>query len=247
MFTARLADLKLALMILTRIPVASAALPTDATLARALWAYPVAGAVVGAISGAVYFAAARLHLPAAALALAASVLVTGALHEDGLADFCDGLGGGKDRAQKLAIMRDSRIGAYGAVALVLVFLVRWSALAAIADPLRVLLTWIAAGALSRGAIAVPLALSPAREDGLGAQAAFPPVRSSAVAALIAIGLSLALLHWAAVPMISAAVIGALAVTLLARHYLGGQTGDVLGAAALIAETSALAAASAGWI
>jgi adenosylcobinamide-GDP ribazoletransferase len=173
--------------------------------------------------------------------------VTGALHEDGLSDFCDGLGGGKDRTQKLAIMRDSRIGTYGAVALILALLVRWSALAAIGDPLKVLLIWIAAGAVSRAAIAVPLALPPARVDGLGVQAAFPSVRSSAVAALIAIGLSFALLHWAAIPMIGAAIIGAVVVTLLARHYLGGQTGDVLGAAALIAETSALAAASAGWI
>ena len=247
MFSAWLADLRLALMILTRIPVGAVAVSPDATLARALWAYPIAGAIVGAISGAVYFAAAYLHLPAAALALVASILATGALHEDGLADFCDGLGGGKDRAQKLAIMRDSRIGTYGAVALILAFLVRWSALVAIADPLKVLLIWIAAGALSRGAIAIPLALPPARADGLGVQVAFPSVRSTAVAALIAIGLALALLHWAAIPMIGAAIIGATAVMLLARHYLGGQTGDVLGAAALIAETSALAAASAGWI
>jgi adenosylcobinamide-GDP ribazoletransferase len=247
MFTARLADLRLALMILTRIPTGSAALPPDATLARAVWAYPIAGALVGLIAGIVYYAAARLHLPAAALALAASVLVTGALHEDGLADLCDGLGGGKGATQKLAIMRDSRIGAYGAVALVAVFLVRWSALAAIGDPVRVLLIWTAAGALSRAAIAIPLALPPARVDGLGVQAAFPPVRSTAAAALIAITLSLLLVQWAAIPMIGAAALGAGAIMLLARRYLGGQTGDVLGAAALIAETAALAFASAGWL
>ncbi len=247
MFTARLADLRLALMILTRIPTGSAALPSDATLARAVWAYPIAGALVGLISGAVYYVASRLHLPAAALALAASVLVTGALHEDGIADFCDGLGGGKGATQRLAIMRDSRIGAYGAVALIAVFLVRWSALATIADPVRVLLTWIAAGALSRGAIALPLALPPARVDGLGVQAAFPPAWSMATAALIAVVLSLIFVQLAAIPMIGAAALGGVAITLLGRHYLGGQTGDVLGAAALIAETAALAVASAGWM
>lgn len=247
MFTARAADLRLALMILTRIPTGSAPLPSDATLARAVWAYPIAGALVGLISGTVYYAAARLHLPAAALALAASVLVTGALHEDGLADFCDGLGGGKGATQKLAIMRDSRIGAYGAVALIVVFLVRWSALATLSDAVHVLLTWTAAGALSRAAIALPLALPPARVDGLGVQASSPPTWSVATAALIAIALSFAVVQLAAVPMIGAAALGAAAITLLARHYLGGQTGDVLGAAALIAETAALAVASAGWM
>ncbi|RIK85995.1 MAG: adenosylcobinamide-GDP ribazoletransferase, partial [Hyphomicrobiales bacterium] len=103
--------------------------------AETQWAAPVAGALVGLGVGAVAWLALALGLPAslaAAFALAAGIAVTGALHEDGLADTADGFGGGRDRDGKLAIMRDSRIGSYGVLALGLSLIARWAALAALA-------------------------------------------------------------------------------------------------------------------
>lgn len=247
----RFDDLRLALMILTRLPVGRGTLEPAATFARALWAYPIAGALVGAVGGVIFAAAIAVRLPqwvAAAFAIAAAMLASGAIHEDGLADFCDGLGGGSDREGKLAIMRDSRIGTYGALALIVSSLLRWSALAAIAEPELVAMAWIAAGALSRGAIALPLVLlRPARSDGLGVQAGSPPPWSLAGAVLIAIGIAASLFGMNALMLAVTALIPAAIVTLLARHYLGGQTGDVLGACALTAECMVLVAASGRWL
>jgi adenosylcobinamide-GDP ribazoletransferase len=238
-------------MVLTRIPVGSAVLGPGATLARAVWAYPIAGALVGALAGAAYAVAILARLPdlvAASFALIASVLVTGALHEDGLADFADGLGGGRDRQSKLAIMRDSRIGTYGVVALLLAFLVRWAAIPSLGTPEETLFIWIAAGALSRSSIAIILwCLPPARIDGLGAAAARPP-RWSVVAAL-GIGLSIALvfLDVNAVPLVAITILASVVVLGLARRHLQGHTGDVLGACALCCECCCLVVATVGWM
>src|SRR5208337_5164420 len=132
--------------------------------------------VVGLVGAVALAAAEALGLPpfvAAALAVAALIAATGALHEDGLADVADGFGGGADRARKLEIMRDSRIGAYGAIALTLALIFRIGALTSAVS----LGYWNAAGALvvvaavSRAGALVPLArLHPARTDGAGAAA-----------------------------------------------------------------------------
>ncbi|MBN9251997.1 MAG: adenosylcobinamide-GDP ribazoletransferase [Mesorhizobium sp.] len=129
-------DAALCLVFFTRLP-----LPVfdfrDRTLAQAIWAAPLAGLVVAAIAAVVFAVATGLGLSAnsaAALTLAAAMLVTGCLHEDGLSDVVDGFGGGKSREKKLEIMRDSRIGAYGASALALSILIRWTALSDIASP-----------------------------------------------------------------------------------------------------------------
>ncbi|WP_338320010.1 adenosylcobinamide-GDP ribazoletransferase, partial [Bradyrhizobium ottawaense] len=118
----------------------------------------------------------------------------GALHEDGLADTADGLGGGRTRERKLEIMRDSRIGTYGVCALILSFGLRWSALAAIADPLLVAFALCAAHAAARAGVPAFMSLvPPARPDGLSASAGSPPGRSVAIAfALGTLALALAL-------------------------------------------------------
>ena len=106
------------------------------TIAKAAWAFPIAGIVVGLIGAVVYLFGLPNGLPpwpAAALSVAATMVITGCLHEDGLADTADGFGGGRTRELKLEIMRDSRIGAYGVCALVLSILLRVSALASLAD------------------------------------------------------------------------------------------------------------------
>jgi adenosylcobinamide-GDP ribazoletransferase len=247
----RLDDMRLAMMVLTLCPVGNTPLLPGATLARAVWAYPVPGAAVCGVAGGAFSGAILVGLSisvSVALALIVSVLASGALHEDGLADFCDGLGGGRDREAKLAIMRDSRIGTYGAVALILSFLLRWSALTALGGIEQVGLAWIAAGALSRGILAIPLSLlPPARSDGLGAQAASPPVWSAIGAGIIAIAIALLLLRLRALPLIGTAIVSAFLITALAKKFLHGYTGDVLGASVLVTESLVLAVARAAWL
>ena len=129
-------------------------------------------------------------LAAAALALGASAALTGALHEDGLADVGDGFGGGRDRAAKLAIMRDSRLGTYGAIVLLVGFSARLSALASL--PVAAIVpALVVAHALARAAIPVLAANMPfAREDGLGKSAGRPDIASAVTAVVIAVVIAL---------------------------------------------------------
>ncbi|WP_264811937.1 adenosylcobinamide-GDP ribazoletransferase, partial [Gluconacetobacter johannae] len=164
----RRADLLAGLGLLTRLPVgwlARGAGPVD--MARSVWTWPLAGLGVGVVGGgvlAVLSLAGVPRLPAAGWAVAVQILLTGGLHEDGLADMADGFGGGRDRARKLEIMRDSRIGAYGVLALVLSLLLRVTAAAAAAHPIAAMAV---AGTLSRAAMTgVLAALPPARGDGI---------------------------------------------------------------------------------
>src|SRR5579864_1747693 len=164
-------DFVIATAVLTRLPVGASHGAADG-VAAAGWAFPLVGAGVGALSAGAYFVAQALGLSIAAaalLAVLAAVAVTGAFHEDGLADTVDGFGGGRTREAKLAIMRDSRHGTFGILALVLGIGLRAAALAAIGDPIHAGLALIAAHAVSRGALP-PLMrlLPPARPDGLGA-------------------------------------------------------------------------------
>lgn len=235
------ADLASAAMLLTRLPagwIAGGRPPSD--IADSVWAFPVVGAVVGAIGGAAYWACARLGLPPAVAAgwtLAVQIVATGALHEDGLADTADGFGGGRTRARKLEIMRDSRIGAFGALALLLALAARGTSIAAIGAPGRVACALVAAGALGRGAIVlVLLVLAPARTEGLAAGLREAALGRSAVALALAAATALTLLPVrAALPAIGAAGVVALALAWTARRQIGGHTGDVLGAASLATE------------
>jgi adenosylcobinamide-GDP ribazoletransferase len=202
-------------------------------LAETSWAFPLVGIVVGLLGGIAYWVATSLgvpSLPAGLLALATTMLATGGLHEDGLADSADGLGGNA-AAEKLAIMRDSRTGAYGVLALILSVGLRASAIAAIGSAAIVIPSLIAAHALARGFLPFVLRyLAPAREDGLGAEAGRPEQRIAALSAGIAIVVVLLALGLRAGIV---AVLGAAAVMIglawLAQRQIGGQTGDVLGA------------------
>src|SRR5262249_8153233 len=145
-----LADLQVALGFLTRLPVGAVG-----SLGNAAWTFPLVGLIVGVLAALVFAIARGLSLPheiAAILAVATAIALTGALHEDGLADTADGFGGGVERWQRLAIMRDSRIGSYGVIALVMSVLIRVEALAALPGPGRVAAALIAAHALSRAAL-----------------------------------------------------------------------------------------------
>ena len=237
------AELAACFVLLSRLPVPYPRGEVDR--ARAVWAYPVVGACLGALAGALFWGLCRIGQPpalAACWTLAASVLLTGGLHEDGLADTADGLGGGSTAARKLEIMRDSRIGSFGAIALVLSLAARGVALAQFAAPPQAALALVVAGCLGRAAIVVVLVTTrPARADGLGASLADIPRLSVLGAAAAALLAALLLL-----PMRSAGLalsmvgIVALAMAVLARSQIGGHTGDVLGATAVVTECVVLA-------
>jgi len=242
-------DLRIAASFATILPLGPSQIVEGGEVARAIWATPVAGLLVGLIGAAVYTIANGLGLTAGAsavLALAATIFVTGALHEDGLADTADGLGGGRTRERKLDIMRDSRIGTYGTCALLVSFGLRWSALAAIADPWAVAAALLAAHAASRAGVpAFMWLVKPARSDGLSAAAGRPPRQSVA----IALGLGVLCLVFGL--GVSKALIGLILLSLagvvvgrLAVRQIGGQTGDILGALQQISEIAILLVAAA---
>ncbi len=237
-----------AVAFLTRVPIGAPA-EGDWRLAAAAWAFPLVGAGIGAIAGFVFLLAELLGLgdgPAALLAVLAGIGVTGALHEDGLADTADGFFGGSDRDSRLAIMRDSRHGTYGVLAIVLSVALRAAALAHTGEAIYAGLALIAAHAASRALLpAVMSALKPARADGLGAEAGRPSPAPLIAAAAIGIVITLAalgpLLGLVAFAAAAAAVAGMAAP---AHRLIGGYTGDVLGAAQQIAEIVVLLAATA---
>jgi adenosylcobinamide-GDP ribazoletransferase len=228
------ADLKISILFCTRLPLAHSKPIAGEDVARASWALPIAGAFVGGAGALVYWFAFHLGLPAAlaaALALTAMLIATGCLHEDGLADTADGFGGGKDLAHKLEIMRDSRIGTYGACALTLSLILRWSAVAAIAHPLTVAMALIAAHASARAPLPIFMRFIPrARADGLSAQAGPPPPISAAVAGLLGfVALIIALGPTTAMVGLLLLIVADVFLGWLSMRQVGGQTGDVIGA------------------
>lgn len=240
-------DLVTAFMLLTRLPVWRLARPGDVPdVARCVWAFPVVGVVVNGIGSLVYWLAYRGGIPpllAAAWALAATVLITGGLHEDGLADTADGFGGGAAPERKLDIMRDSRMGSYGALALVLSMTIRAAAIAALNQPGVVSSAMIAAGISGRGGmLLLLLMLKPARPDGLGAS--LRRSRPSLVALGVGLTVAASLLWLPTKPAVEALVL-ALGCTLLlaklAHGQIGGYTGDVLGACEVAIECVVLTA------
>jgi adenosylcobinamide-GDP ribazoletransferase len=208
--------------------------------------FPLVGAGIGLAAGLALLIADGLGLhplAAALIGLAVAAALTGALHEDGLADFCDGLGGGRTREDKLRIMRDSRIGTFGALAIVFSVGLRAAILAGMSSPWTAAAALIAAGALSRATLpAIIHLLPPARESGMAAEAGRPNLSRVVVAGAIALVVGLLVVDDRAVAAALLSVGGAATgVALLARSTLGGNTGDVLGASQQAAEVAALAA------
>jgi adenosylcobinamide-GDP ribazoletransferase len=243
------ADLKVGVLFATRIPLAHAAAIEGQDIARAAWALPVIGILIGLIGALTYWLAVRFGLPAwpaAGLALAATMAVTGCLHEDGLADTFDGLGGA-DRERSLAIMRDSRIGTYGAAALAVTLLLRAGAIASLPGPARVAWALIAAHAGARALLPLLMRAVPAaRLDGLAAEAGRPPPNMVAVAALIGVVVLIVALGVAKAIIATLLLLVAFGIMRrLSLRQIGGQTGDVAGALEQIGEVVILLVAAAG--
>lgn len=247
-----LSDFTQALGFLTRIPVAG----RDADAAQrpdfrsSAWTFPVVGLVVGLIGGVVYALGTGLGLSpllAAALAVTATVLLTGAIHEDGLSDTVDGFGGGKTATAKLEIMRDHQIGAYGAIALVLSVLLRVAAITEISHlgAWAVVGVLIAAEAVSRAAIVrMWHDLPAARVDGLSKDTGSPDGRATMTA--LAVGVIIAAVtaipsagFWAALIAAAGTAAVVFVFTGICRNQIGGQTGDTLGAVQQVSVVSFL--------
>jgi adenosylcobinamide-GDP ribazoletransferase len=236
-------DIRLATGLLTRAPLPHPDGAMPASLARAQRAFPLVGAMIGLAVGLVDRSLLAIGIPslaAAALALGAGAAFTGALHEDGLADVGDGFGGGRDRAAKLSIMRDSRLGTYGALVLLVGFSARLSALASL--PVAAIVPGlVVAHALARAAIPVLAASMPfARDDGLGKSAGRPETASAITAVMIAVVVALLCLP-AKIALLAVVVtaVGAAAMAALAWRQIGGVTGDVFGAVEQVVETAVL--------
>jgi adenosylcobinamide-GDP ribazoletransferase len=236
---------------LTRLPVPRAAGTADlepGALGRAAVWFPLVGALVGATLGGTR-ALADLALPpgpATAVAIAVAVALTGALHEDGLADTADGLGVHASRERRLEIMRDPRPGAFGTVALVLALLLSWTLLAGL-DGRQCLLAAVAAHALARWAMVLAAALfPPARRDGAGTLLAVGHIRLAAATSIaIAIALGAGGLVGGAVS-VAAACAATMLLGAVATRELGGVTGDVFGATGKAVELAVITSLVALW-
>lgn len=236
-------DLRVALSFLTRLPCGPAtALPANG-LARAMRAFPLAGAVVGSLAGLLHWGVSGLVGPllAGLLAVALAVWLTGGLHEDGLADTADGCGARGGRGQRLAVLRDSRIGAYGVLALLLALGLRAAAVAELAPGWPAIAALAAAGALSRAVMPLTMRLlPPARADGLGFSAGKPSPGTVLAAVLLAAAIAFVGLGWGGGVVALAATLAAMVwLNRLAGRRFGGFTGDTLGALQQVVEGAVL--------
>lgn len=230
-------DIPVALALLTRLPLPRLPDAAFARQARAAWAYPVVGLIVGGLAVLAGWLAQGLGLPVAAaagLVLLVQVAVTGAMHEDGLSDTVDGLWGGHTRERRLEIMRDSRTGSYGILALIFGVGLRWiavSGLLALAPG-----AVIAAAVLSRGFMpCVMAALRHARSDGLAHRVGRASWATAGTALLLGLILALAVGGWVVLVPGLIAALAVAALALIARAKIGGQTGDILGATQQVGE------------
>jgi len=239
----RFRDVPLALSLLSRLPVPVRHYERGA---RAAWAYPLAGVVLGGLAAFGGLVALWLGWPTplvALLVLATPILLSGALHEDGLADTADGLWGGWTRERRLAIMKDSHIGSYGVIALILSLGARGVALWLLfeASPAIATAALLAAAMLSRAMMPVVMAALPhARDTGLSQAQGRPPVAPVTLGIGLAAAGTFALLGGGAgLAALVCAGFTTLAIALIARAKIGGQTGDILGATQQLAEIAVL--------
>lgn len=238
-------DLLICLMFFTRLPV-RLNFKEHVNLYRAIHMYPYAGAVVGVVGAIVILIATLTGLPpipAAILCATAMAFTTGALHEDGLADMVDGFGGGQEKQRKLEIMKDSRIGTYGVLALIFSQALRVFVLAElIAFNLAAsMASLILAAAFSRAtSMLFWYALPPARTDGLSKSSGQPDKVALIIAFGLTVILALLLLPWSfgAIALFLAVVAGLCSMFLLiwiCKKQIQGQTGDTIGATQQITE------------
>jgi adenosylcobinamide-GDP ribazoletransferase len=237
--------LLVATQLLTRLPVGDPWRHAGDVAASVRW-FGAVGTLVGGVGASVYWLASLALPPLAAATVAATstILLTGALHEDGLADTADGLFGGSAPDARLRIMRDSAVGAYGTLALLLVVVLRVGLLAGLA-PVQGAAALVVAGATGRGVLGLALlGAVPAAGDGTGADLVerlrpMPAAAAGVTAALVGLGL----LGPVGLLLVAAGGAAAAVVRGVAHRRLGGVTGDVMGAMVLLADLAALGVAT----
>lgn len=233
-----LTDIRVAVGFLTRVPVGdvTGGDPSSVRIADAVPWFPLVGAAIGLAHGAAWLGLVELlaPLPAAAIASAAALLITGAFHHDGLADMADAFGGGWTVEQRFEILKDSRLGTYGTSALAMALIIEITATAELSGP-DGLWTLVGAHAAGRAVAVLTMLMAPTAGDGLGASymrdiSTVRAIVGIAGALAIVVFTSPVLVVW---PLLGAAVAAA-AVVGLAIRKIGGVTGDVLGAIAVAA-------------
>ncbi|WP_074736406.1 adenosylcobinamide-GDP ribazoletransferase [Ruegeria halocynthiae] len=231
-------DIPLALVLLTRLPLPRLPEETFTRQSRAAWAFPLAGLIVGALACGTAWIAIWAQLPAFAIASLIVVMLiatTGAMHEDGLADTFDGLWGGFTAERRLEIMKDSHIGTYGVLALLLSQLLRVTAIAALVGA-EMMTGVLAACVFSRSLMpALMTLLKNARHSGLSHSVGAPPISAVLAGLVLAALLALGLLGSLALAPMLFAMISCLIVAKIAKAKIGGQTGDILGATQQVSE------------
>lgn len=225
-----------AVQFLTRIPIRLRAAAPHRTIVP--W-FPIVGAGIGAVVGGTAVGLGEL-VPtgvAAALAVLTGLLITGAFHEDGLADIADAFGGGWTRERRLEILKDPRHGTYGVAALSASIVLRVVCAASIAAPSALFAGFVVAHSLGRSAaVAALLTTPPATDSGLGADLGTTLRRTPASIGIAgSIGLTVLLTGWWAGPLVGATIAGTVAVVVLATRKIGGIAGDVLGAIEQVVE------------
>jgi len=233
-----------ALQFLTRVPIRT---EEEIPHHRVVPWFPIAGLVIGSTVGAVAATGSELLPPlvTAAVAVTVGLLVTGAFHEDGLADIADAFGGGWTVERRLEILKDSRHGTYGVAALTASVALRIAAGASIPTATALFASFVAAHVLGRSAAVIAMrSAPPATDSGLGvsAAAALKPVPT---AAGLASGLAIVsgLVGWWVLPFLAATMVGTAGTVVLARRKIGGLAGDVLGAVEQVVECLVLVTAS----
>jgi adenosylcobinamide-GDP ribazoletransferase len=235
----------------TRLPVPAWVGHSAEALDRSARYFPAVGLLVGGIGALLYLAALRLwpQPVAVLLSMAATIYATGAFHEDGLADTVDGLGGGWDKLRILEIMKDSRVGSYGVIAMVLALLGKFALLSAL-DAALVPLALIAGHALSRFCSTAMLATMDYVREDLLAKAKPLATRLTAGEMLVALAFVLVSLAFLPIPRAATGVVLSILATLwLAarfRRWLGGYTGDCLGATQQVSELAFYLGLLANW-
>ena len=226
-------EILLSLSFVTRLPLWRWCPPMDSVpLSQLVWTFPIAGAILGLACGAFFQLLIVLGLAtglAAIFTVAFQLWLTGALHEDGLADTADGFAGGRNKEQRLVIMRDSRIGSFGALALIISIMLRVYALTLSSHPALVMLVFVAAGAMSRAMMAIGMfALPNARADGLAAWAGKPTPLQMYCSVILACVITLTCFKTVGLGFIAAALIVCDIVCIVSKRKIEGITGDVYG-------------------